>query len=200
MKKQLLLLLFLGYGIQFCHAQSRMGLELKFVPYSALKVIASIEKNYMVRELPQPGFYYQDWLTDRKYRYRRVAYQYAQLIDKGPITKTRENTNVWSVFAAFGRAYYLNHKEFEDNFAFYVSYGVGVGLAGSKTYSYLPGGYLPGPAGDEYMIPLAGFEFGLGFEKSLSRKWVANASVEMNSILYNPLYIGLTARFLYRNY
>lgn len=201
MKKQILIIvLFLASGMQLSLAQKRIGAEVRLVPYSFLESTYDTEgETIEVTTFPQAGLYFQRWVSDRRFRYSNLTYQGSRVVQKIPFIEYEMQANVTALHYGTGIGYYLNHKEFEDKFATYLSWGIGAAIF-RYTEEETHFGIADKP--ETYYHSSFTFEFGFGVEKSLTKKLLANAAIEAHAqgIGYNPVFMSLTLRLLYRRY
>ncbi len=201
MKKILFIILFLSAGFQFAQAQKRIGLQLGFVPVSTLEIEYLDKDIYRVVNYPQVGICYQRWVTDRRFITRSLTLQNYKRLSNSPGSEFRRDSHLGVLHYSYGYGFYLNHKEFEDDFATYISPNVGLGFYIYKETEY-EAGSTKGIVTENYWDGFMSFSVGYGVEKSLNRKWLLNASVDghMQMFEHNPLYVSISCRLLYRAY
>lgn len=201
MKKIFFILLFLSAGIQFTQAQKRIGLQLGYVPVTTLELDYLDKNRFKVTNFPQVGIYYQRWVSDRRFVTRSLVFENFKMIDNSPGSEFRRDSYIRVLHYFYGYGFYLNHKEFEDDFASYITPSVGLGVYRYKETEYAAGS-TKGIVSENYWSGVLSFSLGYGVEKSLNRKWLLNASVDGHMQMYelNPFYVSISCRLLYRAY
>lgn len=201
MKKLFFIILFLSTGIQFAQAQKRIGLQLGFVPVSTLELDYLDKERFKAVNYPQVGINYQRWVSDRRFVTRSLVLENYRRIDNSPVSEYRRDSHLGVLHYFYGNGFYLNHKEFEDDFASYISPCLGLGAYIYKETEY-DAGSSKGIITENYWDGFMSFSLGYGIEKSLNRKWLLNTSVDghMQMFEHNPFYVSVSCRLLYRAY
>lgn len=155
-------------------AQHKDGLEISYLPN-----IAYLSPNFAGNAvfLPQFGYYHQNWVEDRYCKYQSVTYQQLNIENySGPRLSGR--TRVRLLNFTWGRLKYLNHAEFDDDQAWFFTYGMGVGIGSLLIEDY----DVNLEVEESQTIPFGQYtllKFGWGYERKINRNFQLNASAEL---------------------
>ncbi len=182
-------------GITELKAQTRNGVQ---VTLPAVKIaLEEILGGAKINHYPHVGFYHQRWITDRVFKYKSVCFQHIRGREFYSNGEVESKYSLSMLDYNFGRGMYWNHHEFEDDYAWYTTLGMGVGLGWGTGKNYSASGEVH----EQDAIPFATFtvfRLGIGFEKKINKDLVGNFSTELNAGVIS--YVAINFRLLKNNY